>query len=182
MTQIFLTGEQLVELTGAKQARRQIQWLTDNGYHFDVGLDGRPKVYLRDLYARQLKREVPERPDYSGIDKPRERRAPVKRTSDTEGRGERRKYWLRENRALIAAHANKRRALRLNATPPWADLDAIAEFYREAARLTRETGTRHVVDHIIPLRGKSISGLHVETNLRVITESENLRKSNRFEP
>lgn len=52
-------------------------------------------------------------------------------------------------------------------------------FYDEAKRLTQETGTRYVVDHIMPLIGTNFSGLHVPWNLQVITESENCKKSNK---
>ena len=39
----------------------------------------------------------------------------------------------------------------------------------------------HHVDHIIPLQGAIVSGLHVEGNLRVITATENMIKRNRYE-
>jgi hypothetical protein len=84
--------------------------------------------------------------------------------------------------ALIRYHASKRRAARLNRTPPWADLDAIRAFYDEAERLTLATGIKHHVDHIIPMQGERVSGLHVETNLQVIAGTENIRKHNRFDP
>ena len=66
------------------------------------------------------------------------------------------------------------------ATPIWADKDAIKQFYIEAQRLTTETGIKHEVDHIIPIQGKLVSGLHVPANLQILTEFENISKSNRF--
>ena len=66
------------------------------------------------------------------------------------------------------------------AVPPWADLDAIDVFYDQAMRLTLETGVLHEVDHIIPLNGKTVSGLHVHWNLRVTTQSENAGKRNKW--
>jgi 5-methylcytosine-specific restriction endonuclease McrA len=70
--------------------------------------------------------------------------------------------------------AAKHRARQLNALPPWADLSAIGRLYAEAARLGLQ------VDHVIPLRGKAICGLHVPSNLALLERIENLRKGNRF--
>lgn len=58
----------------------------------------------------------------------------------------------------------------------------IRAFYNEAARLTWRTGTPHHVDHVIPLQGQNVSGLHVPENMRVIPALENIRKSNKFDP
>jgi hypothetical protein len=63
----------------------------------------------------------------------------------------------------------------------WANPEAIAAVYAEAALLTQTTGRSHVVDHIVPLMGRTVSGLHVETNLRTIDRSENARKHNKWE-
>jgi hypothetical protein len=63
----------------------------------------------------------------------------------------------------------------------WANPDAILEIYRHAELMTRTTGRLHVVDHIIPLQGRTVSGLHIETNLRVIKHNENARKRNAWE-
>lgn len=79
----------------------------------------------------------------------------------------------------LAASEQRYRNLR---RAPWANKAAIEAIYAEARRLTKETGTPHHVDHIIPLQGPFVSGLHVETNLRVVTRTENLRKRNKVEP
>jgi hypothetical protein len=77
---------------------------------------------------------------------------------------------------LVIAQATRRRRY-----VSWANVEAIAALYASAALLTRTTGRSHVVDHIVPLKGRTVSGLHVESNLRIIERSENARKSNKWE-
>ena len=86
----------------------------------------------------------------------------------------------RKRPSYKAAAAMKRKAQKLHATPTWADETAIDAFYAEADRLTCEMGVKHQVDHILPLQGETVCGLHVPANLRVIPAIENLRKSNRI--
>lgn len=89
--------------------------------------------------------------------------------------------WREENRAAKRALIARRRAAKLVRTPTWADQKAIKAIYAEALRLTRETGIKHQVDHVIPLQGRFVSGLHIETNLQILTATANHEKFNRFE-
>lgn len=69
------------------------------------------------------------------------------------------------------------------ATPPWSgvgDRLRIKDLQRLARLITKLTGIRHVVDHIIPLLGEGVCGLNIPANLRVIEEGDNLKKSNRL--
>jgi len=89
---------------------------------------------------------------------------------------------MRENPERVRARNAARRASRKRAQPGWLtdeNLREIEAIYQMAYRLELETGMKHHVDHIIPLRGKIVSGLHVPWNLRVVTASENLKKGNR---
>lgn len=105
--------------------------------------------------------------------------------------------WYRNNADLVSANVAayriahpgfdaakqaRRRAQELRATPSWADFGAIKAIYAEAARLTLETGIPHHVDHKIPLQGRNVCGLHVAGNLQILTATENVSKSNKFEP
>lgn len=121
---------------------------------------------------------------YFGLNRPRiefERKPePTAHQKKMARREENRQREL-NRRAMIAFHASKRRTARLLRTPPWADLEAMRTIYEEAQRMTAKTGTPHHVDHIIPLQGKLVSGLHVPANLQILTGTENSSKHNRFE-
>jgi len=66
------------------------------------------------------------------------------------------------------------------ATPKWANILRIKNLYAESFAVTKITGVRHHVDHIIPLRGKLVCGLHIQENLRVVPWYVNLQKGSKI--
>jgi len=87
------------------------------------------------------------------------------------------------SRAARNARVMARYVGRLRRTPKWLDVkhkQIIIDLYAFALRMTKVSGVAHEVDHIIPLQGKLVSGLHVPWNLRVITRTENRKKNNKL--
>jgi 5-methylcytosine-specific restriction endonuclease McrA len=94
-----------------------------------------------------------------------------------------RKKWKNENRGAVNADTAARKQHIAQATPKWLTEEQKAEtvmIYKVAAEQTLITGIAHHVDHIVPLRGSNVSGLHVAWNLRVVTAEENYQKNNKF--
>jgi len=91
--------------------------------------------------------------------------------------------WKASNPMQVLADNKIRRRKHREATPPWIDRKQKAEMralYQIAITMTKTTGEQYVVDHIVPLRSDVVCGLHVPWNLRVITQEENLKKSNKL--
>lgn len=87
--------------------------------------------------------------------------------------------YAANNRPRYVHYTQKRKAAKGRATPQWANEEAIVAIYAECAKRTAETGIEHHVDHIYPLQGKTVCGLHVEANLQILTGLENRRKHNK---
>lgn len=88
------------------------------------------------------------------------------------------------NKGKVNAHTVKRRLAKINRTPKWLTTDEhwmIEQAYELAALRTKMFGFAWHVDHILPLQGELVSGLHTPYNLQVIPGVENVRKSNKFE-
>ena len=90
------------------------------------------------------------------------------------------RQWSKKNPSRHLALCAKRRAETLQAIPKWANLEAIAAIYAQARLLTKSTGIKHDVDHVIPLRGETVCGLHVENNLQILAARVNRSKGNRY--
>ena len=93
------------------------------------------------------------------------------------------KKYKDNNPDLYKALVSVRKRRHRQATPKWITAPqklAMRELYLQAQKMTKITGEKYVVDHIVPLINEAVCGLHVPWNLRVITQSENLTKSNKL--
>ena len=94
---------------------------------------------------------------------------------------ERQRQWKKDNAGYVNYNCNMRYVKKKQRLPSWADPEAIRKIYEDCAALNKEHGPRsYHVDHIIPLQGKTVSGLHVENNLQILKASDNLAKSNNY--
>jgi hypothetical protein len=100
--------------------------------------------------------------------------------SDRKWSRERQSKRRKENAHLVNAATAARKSYIKQATPAWANKFFITEAYHLAKLREKMLGGKWQVDHIIPLRGKIVSGLHVEHNLQVIPAQLNLTKHARF--
>jgi hypothetical protein len=82
--------------------------------------------------------------------------------------------WLDKHTGMRAFYATKRRAAKKHRTPAWASLEAIKTIYANCPE-------GYHVDHVIPLQGKLVSGLHIESNLQYLPASENAKKFNKYQ-
>ena len=89
-------------------------------------------------------------------------------------------YWRNRERLIaqsverhrLTGYNAQRRAAKLKATPKWANLEAIRAIYAKCPK-------GYHVDHVIPLKGINVCGLHIAENLQILPASDNLRKSNK---
>jgi hypothetical protein len=94
-----------------------------------------------------------------------------------------RKKHKAANPELYKELTNARRRRFRDATPKWLTAEHKMEIrlkYRLAIELSRKLGVPYAVDHIIPLQGEDVCGLHVPWNMEVITQEQNLKKSNKL--
>lgn len=92
--------------------------------------------------------------------------------------------WKNKNLPKVNADTAKRRATKLNATPPWLTKKQnleIKEFYIMAKELEKVLPWKQHVDHIIPLKHNKVCGLHAPWNLQILSAKMNLEKNNHFE-
>jgi hypothetical protein len=99
------------------------------------------------------------------------------------GKAARKKYY-ENNKSLWTIATAKRRCSKLQRTPFWLtekDKQYIKYLYKFSRNISKYLGKEYHVDHIIPLQGELVSGLHVPSNLEVIPSLLNLQKGNTWQ-
>jgi hypothetical protein len=94
----------------------------------------------------------------------------------------RNRKWARANPDKINTRTARRRAMKLKATPVWADEFILSEAYHLAQLRREATRIEWHVDHIVPLQSRLVCGLHTHHNIQVIPGKENISKNNRHWP
>lgn len=128
---------------------------------------GRPKKYHSEEERKAAKRAV----DKKWNSNPENAKKRYLKSKETQS--ERYRRWQQNNKDKVRLKSSMERAMRLQRLPVWSDKEAIKQFY-----LNCPAG--YHVDHIIPLRGKEVSGLHVLENLQYLPAVDNIKKSNKF--
>jgi hypothetical protein len=143
-----------------------------------TSLDGLNRICkdCANIHGRALWAKYPEK----YLQKGREKWAKNPEAAREATRKSYKKYRLKNLAAL-----KNRKMLRAKRTPPWAkemmnDYMALMFKFRDA--LTHRTGIKHSIEHIIPLRGKLVSGLNVPWNISLDPLLKNISKNNKFEP
>jgi len=149
---------------------RALKWAADNPEAFRVNQKNRnrqkQKAHCKASYLKH-RDAVMQKATARNRERPGEHASATKR-------------WRDRNRDRVAIYNASRRNAVLRATPPWVDRAAIATVYAAAKEMTVRTGIVHSVDHIVPLVGKGVCGLHVPWNLQVLTWADNAAKGNRY--
>jgi hypothetical protein len=136
-----------------------------------------------DYFAQYNKREDVKDRKHEWYQDNREQVIATASTRPPEILREYRNAWKRNNAVQVRADTKARRRKHRQATPPWLtrqQKSEIRQIYQIAITMSKTTGEQYVVDHIVPLRSDAVCGLHVPWNLRVMTQEENLKKSNKL--
>ena len=88
--------------------------------------------------------------------------------------------WQTKHPGYCRAQYQNYMTRQIFAMPSWVNAKDITAVYNKCQAISKRTGILHHVDHIIPLRGKLVSGLHIPWNLQILSAHDNCSKSNKF--
>lgn len=129
------------------------------------------------ITCTRCKEDKPQTSYYKRSDTPQPYRQPCK---DCVNRKVDHKDHYNKHKRYYIYKSTNRKAHVKRAIPSWANQEQIKRIYAACAKITEQTGIEHHVDHIIPLQGENVCGLHVENNLAIIPAKMNLQKSNKY--
>ena len=136
----------------------------------------------RNAAYRKWRKDNPDRVrEYEATKNKRWAKELRERRMTPEAKAKRAEYWLKNPGKKSAICAARRSRMR-NAMPAWADRRAIEDIYQDARELSAATDMIWHVDHIIPITHRLVCGLHIASNLQILTADAKKRKSNRFVP
>lgn len=139
----------------------------------------------RDFYKENLEKELQRKREFYVANTDKEKaRAAAWRKANREYLREKDRKHAKANPAYFVYKTQKRHTAKLKRTPPWLTEDHFNQIkteYELAAWCSEVMGEKYNVDHIVPLRGKTVSGLHVPWNLQVIPAKDNFKKGNRYD-
>lgn len=142
------------------------------------GLDFHCKACKSKRRTTEKRREY-DRKQYHKTKEERKQKRLAYREKNRERETARAVQWQKDNPHKVKEKTAKRKASKLQRTPPWSEQDKIALIYEHCERLNKLWGTNFEVDHFIPLQGEDVSGLHCWDNLQLLDRSLNASKNNR---
>lgn len=151
---------------------RSIQWSAAN----------KEQKRKTDRAYRAANKEAVNAKSKAWVEKNIEKRRDIWRRSYQKNKSEadrRSKAWIVNNPIRVRERSRRLKLAREQASVVWANPAAVLDIYRRAAEVTKSTGIPHEVDHIIPICGRNVCGLHWEGNLQILPMQENRRKSNK---
>lgn len=153
----------------------------DKAYRLSRGAEVYKKL-RRDNYLSNREHEKAKALEYYVDNRAEQLKRHAAYMRETEGQ---QREYRRKNSKMYVARVALRRAALSQRTPFWLterDYAVMREMYLTCEKLEHLTGIKFQVDHVIPLRGKMVSGLHVPSNLQLLTAFQNLSKGNKYEP
>jgi|SRR5271166_1805685 len=149
--------------------------------NIDIRASDAARIHAHYLRVKDTPEEKERRRQKAARERAANRELCLERTRAWRARNtEQRARYRQDRSAAYAAHQAKRRAAELNRTPAWADERQTQAIYEAASNMSREFGVEMQVDHVIPLQGDLVSGLHIHSNLQIIPALLNQQKNNHF--